>query len=377
MISKIIYIHEAFYRKHRDMGVEVFRKKGYEIELWSTVKIKYKDKLEIPTDNTEDRVMYFRSHLRLVREIFRQDWGHTIAFFTTTPHRGGIEDFVRIMIGSAGGRYCNFIYEIAPIGECVRNKSKDFKQRLLYFFNQYKLKIYQTLIKNFFRPIYCFVPTYQATKHLLTDWEKEVVVEVHNKDYDEYLSNNFEEKKENYILFIDSDMVNPEDFRKSNTLGIYPDKDIYYGNMKRAFKRLEDYYGMPIYIAAHPKSEYTGEEFGKRKIFYYQTCKLVQNAELVLSHASVAFNFIVLYKKPYIFLVDRYIKRHMVWRYLTLPLIKELRAITYDFGTDMEPWKYINEPNKNLDAYFKKYIKHTKDNGKLFYEIVEERIRQI
>ena len=53
MIKKIIYIHETFYRKHRDMGIDLFRSKGYEIELWSNLKIKYGNTLKFPKDSVD------------------------------------------------------------------------------------------------------------------------------------------------------------------------------------------------------------------------------------------------------------------------------------------------------------------------------------
>ncbi|MEY8322732.1 hypothetical protein AALB47_02300 [Lachnospiraceae bacterium 54-11] len=376
MIKKIIYIHETFYRKHRDMGIDIFRKKGYEVELWSTLKIKYKNTLEVPKDNTDEFVLYFNNHIHLIKEILKQDWKHTMCFFTTTAHRGGIEDFIRIIIGIAGGRYCNFIYEILPIGKISENLKKNFQEKLQSAYSKYKYKFYQFLVSKYFKPTFCFVPTYYSTKKLLTVQEKKVFIEVHNKDYDEYLLNKPEDSKERYILFLDDDITNAEDLRKNNTYSIYPQASIYYDNINKAFKQLEKFYGIPVYIAAHPKNELMGDEFEGRKIFYYQTSRLVQNAELILTHASAAVNYIILYKKPYIFFVDKYIRKHMIWKYLFLPQIRELKAIQYDFGQGNEPWKYINQPNKNYDLYRERYIKNANFNKKLFYEIVEKTIRK-
>lgn len=66
----------------------------------------------------------------------------------------------------------------------------------------------------------------------------------------------------------------------------------------------------------------------------------------------------------------------MIWKYLFLPQIRELKAIQYDFGQGNEPWKYINQPNKNYDLYRERYIKNANFNKKLFYEIVEKTIRK-
>mgnify|MGYP001048297487 CR=1 FL=1 len=376
MIKKIIYINETFYRKHRDLGIEVFRKKGYEVELWSNLNLKYKNKLSIPEDSVEEKVIYFKNYGQLIGKIFKQNWTHTIAFFTTTTHRGGIEDFIRILIGVAGGRYCNFIYEIMPIGIIEQKKEQNLHEKIQSKTYDYRRRFYQCIINKFFGPVFCFVPTYQSTNKLLTAKERKVVIEVHNKDYDEYLLNRGEERKEKYILFIDEDLTNAEDFRKSNTSVVYPEKSIYFDNMNLLFSRLEEYYGIPVYIAAHPKCEYKGHEFNGRKIFFYQTCELVKNADLVLTHASAAVNFIILYRKPYIFLVDKYIKNHMLWKYVTLPSIRELRVKPCYFEREEEPWKYVNQPNEYYDLYFKKYIKNANFDGMLFYEIVERTIRK-
>lgn len=67
----------------------------------------------------------------------------------------------------------------------------------------------------------------------------------------------------------------------------------------------------------------------------------------------------------------------MIWKYLVLPQIRELKAIQYDFGKGKEPWKYINQSNKNYDLYRERYIKNASFNGLLFYEIVEKTIRKI
>lgn len=379
MINKIIYIHETFFRKNRDMGIDIFIEKGYKVELWSNLRIKYKNKLDIPKDNTDYKVLYFDNHIQIIKEIFKQNWENTIAFFTTTAHRGGVEDFMRIAIRMAGGRYCNFIYEITPVGHIVfiKNTKESIKAKVKYVFNKYKESVYKFLINKLGGPTFCFVPTYYATNGLLSEQEKKVVIEVHNKDYDEYLQNQPKEEEEKYILFIDDDIADSEDFRKEGVLGIYPSKAAYFENINKLFSKLEDIYKIPVYIAAHPKSNYKGNEFGNRKIFYFQTSKLTQNAELVLTHMSCAINFVMLYRRPYILLIDKYIRRHGIWRYLILPGIKALRAKPYYFDSEQNPLDYINQPNDNYDLYIKRYIKHDNFNRKLFYEIVEEKIRHL
>lgn len=66
----------------------------------------------------------------------------------------------------------------------------------------------------------------------------------------------------------------------------------------------------------------------------------------------------------------------MLWKYVTLPSIRELRVKPCYFEREEEPWKYVNQPNEYYDLYFKKYIKNANFDGMLFYEIVERTIRK-
>lgn len=378
MIKKIVYVNETFYRKNRDLGIEYMEKQGYEVELWSLLKIKYPNILETPSDNTGKKVIYLKNHIEIISRIRKENLRHTMFFFTTTTHRGGIEDFIRIMICLFGGKYSNFIYEILPVGEINIKTRKSVWDVVKKNMERYKLNFYQLIIEKWCLPTYCFVPTKGSTARLLKPYEQSRRVIVHNKDFDEYIMKKNDRKyMERYIVYIDEDLINAEDFRKSNAEKIYPDSKLFYKNINRLFEQLEKYYNCKVVIAAHPKSEYRGNEYGNREIIYYKTNELVRDAFLVLAHASCANNFVILYRKNYIFLVDKYIKKHFVWNYLFVPQIKELHACTYDFGKGGEPWNYVNYPNKNYDKYYKKYINETENESKLFYQIVDEKIKEL
>lgn len=379
MIDKIIYVHDTFFRIHRDMGIELLREKGYEIELWSTYKIKYNNTLGIPKDISKDKVIYLKNRLEIIKRLKNQNWENTLLFITTTGNRGGIEDFIRITVSLIGGRYCNFIYELTPIGLAHSKKEKTWKSGIEEAISDSKLKIGQKIIGLYCKPTYCFVTTRKAADWLLQSWEKECAISVHNKDYDEYILSRRGKKPilQNYLVFIDDDMVNAEDFRKRKQQLIYPIPDTYYKNITKLFDKLEELYGLPVIIAAHPKSEYRGNEFGDRKIVYYKTEQLVREAKIVITHASAAMNYIVLYHKSYIFLIDQNIRKHMVWRHSFLPMIKEMNIKAFDFSVGNFDEKYINHYDSYYDRYMKKYIKETEDNGKLFYEIVDEYIQRL
>lgn len=382
MINKIIYVHETFFREHRDMGIELLRSKGYTVELWSTYKIKYNLPFVLPKDVVKDKVIYLENRLEIVKRLKRQKLKNTMVFLMTTTHRGGIEDFIRIATCLLGGRYCNFMYEMFPWGSIrAEVMERSLKQKIQDKMFQYKLLFNFQMIKHFCRPTFCFVGTLQATEKHLMEWEKECAVSVHTKDYDEYLMSRREERQilNNCIVYINSDLINAEDFRKSNKSPIYPEPSLYYGGLNRLFDKLEEIFGLSVVIAAHPKSEYKGDEFGGRAIIYYKTEELVREAKLVVTHASTAIDYIVLYHKPYLFIADSYIRMDMIWEYLFTPMIAELGIKVFDVneGELDKVQEYINEYGSCYDTYQKKYIKEIPDNGKLFYEIVADNLNQV
>lgn len=56
---------------------------------------------------------------------------------------------------------------------------------------------------------------------------------------------------------------------------------------------------MPVVIAAHPKSNYIGTEFGNRKILKGDTVSLVRKAAMVFLHSSNSVSSAILNDKPF------------------------------------------------------------------------------
>ena len=96
--------------------------------------------------------------------------------------------------------------------------------------------------------------------------------------------------------------------------GSHPDEALFSGvsfsgeqyraDLMRFFERLERDLGLPVVIAAHPKANYSGSEFGGRKIFKNQTCALAQHASLALCDCSTSVLYFVALKKPVLFFVN-------------------------------------------------------------------------
>lgn len=105
-----------------------------------------------------------------------------------------------------------------------------------------------------------------------------------------------------YIVYLDT------------AAGAHPDQKLlsgvsfsgeeYRADLVHFFERLERDLGMPVVVAAHPKANYSGAEFGGRKIFKNQTCALAQHASLALCDCSTSALYFVALQKPLIFFVN-------------------------------------------------------------------------
>jgi len=93
-------------------------------------------------------------------------------------------------------------------------------------------------------------------------------------------------------------------------LGKHPDLEIhhgsnymnveeYYSYLNAFFSKCESTYGMPVVIAAHPKSNYENEFYG-RLIIKDCTANLVVNSKIFMHHGSLSIAFAMLAQKPII-----------------------------------------------------------------------------
>lgn len=95
----------------------------------------------------------------------------------------------------------------------------------------------------------------------------------------------------------------------------------YHYAMRSFFDFLEKKYNMPVVIAAHPKSDYNGNEFGNRQIVKYHTDDLVINASMVIMHLTAATSYAILADKPLAYIVtDDYLAnpniKHQLYRWV-------------------------------------------------------------
>jgi hypothetical protein len=203
----------------------------------------------------------------------------------------------------------------------------------------------------------------------------------HSFDYDLYLASQdqSEFKPSPYAVFLDEDMVYHSDYEHAS-LKPPATEGAYYGSMTKFFNEFERVAGIPIKVAAHPRSRYDlrPELWGMRSLEYGNTAQLVRDASIVLCHQSTSISFAVLWKKPLIYLTTNEINSSFLGprillcsRLLAAPLynvdhlnvIPSIESLTMINETAYAKYKeqYIKLPNTPeipLWDIFAQYIKY-------------------
>ena len=106
-----------------------------------------------------------------------------------------------------------------------------------------------------------------------------------------------------YAVFLDVNVIYDSDY---DYLGMKSPatERAYYASMNEFFRTLEDNIGLPVVVAAHPRSRHDLHPhlWNKRTVICGKTAQLVRDASVVLCHQSTAVSFAVMWRKPIIFL---------------------------------------------------------------------------
>jgi len=79
--------------------------------------------------------------------------------------------------------------------------------------------------------------------------------------------------------------------------------EAYLASMNRLFEAIERDTGYEVVIAAHPTATYGDGEYCGRQIVYGKTPELISHSRCVISHASTAVGYAVLWRKPLLLVV--------------------------------------------------------------------------
>ncbi len=247
-------------------------------------------------------------------------------------------------------------------------------------------------IANKYPPKYVLVDTQYDKDYFLPEFLKNKnLVYVPSVDYNKYLHQIINSPKESaeFILYVHSGILfNMRGFAdRDRLLSVFSNNDIrkkYMQNLEDLFDKMENYFNLPIIIAAHPNVNFEGYTFGNRKIIYGNTCELVQKCFMYIGPASTAASFAVLFNKRLLIIYCNAEKESDDLRFHEYyePLLQELQIPggNLDDHNFMEnPWNYspfISEHVRN--SYIDKYLcEPTSDHQKTYGEYLRDLIEYI
>ena len=129
------------------------------------------------------------------------------------------------------------------------------------------------------------------------------IIPINAFDYDEFvrvgaLPERLVESR--YAVFLDINLPFQSDLDLCGLPAIAADE--YFSSLNEYFRAVERVLGMPVVIAAHPKTAYGSERFEGRTVMRGVTSHLVRDSSLVLTHTSTSLSYAVLNRKPLIFI---------------------------------------------------------------------------
>lgn len=408
---KVIYVfeHRHGYVHDYDMfGMKYFEEADCQIEVWSMVYWTYGKDIRCPiNEDKTGRTIYVDSKKDFLVELKRVKHLDEKIVFLCYPYNSYSRNsyFVRKHIKKAGFEYCNI-----SVNRCAEEDAGDIDVRFLPALGLQTKRLLSGIKRAFIdsvngkkgfwdKLILALETTYGPLRYpskfnfLTTEFEyfyfpnviesrKRKNIIIHASAYDEYLRTEYSESRDNQscIVYIDQFLEGHSDFEKSGERYPVMHADLFHKKMVRLFEKLEQKYGVPVVIAAHPKAEYKGNEYGDRKIVWGQTSRLLRNAVLVIDQTSTCLAFVALLKKPLLTIYSKeffentpsfknpYEKRKELLK--TEPFcIDDL-----DFENDID--KYIVKANCiEYDFYVNRYVL-PKDGicDRFFYEIVRDKM---
>lgn len=416
---KVIFIFERRHGYANDyelFGMKAFESRGWEIEVWSVVRWNIGN-LEDPLNmDMTGRTRYIDNESQLDKELDRIKKEKCI-FLIYAYHGYRYTSYtIRKKIKKLGFSFCNitespnidiekYRYKLTyNVFGILRNEYKRSRYFIRKIIRDIKtnhssaasdkidiLTQWRDLYARLFGPFLCkskynFVTVellYPMFPNQLECLSKRTIL-VSSWMYGEYLRSIEHDNgpKEKYVVFVDQFLTGHSDFIKTGIKFPIQDKEFYFESLNTLFCNIEKEYDCPVIIAAHPKAEYTGSEFGNRKIIYNNTDDLIKDAELVIVQYSTCFSMIALYGKAFLNIYAGCFFDNVPNLKNTYNLLKNAfgcRQLNIESKIEIDDWKeYVTEYNQSVyDRYKKNYVVSDKgilDKG--FWEYVAEKITE-
>ena len=224
-------------------------------------------------------------------------------------------------------------------------------------------------------PFFVMVSGKNSFDQCKTKFKNSDLIKTHALDYDTYLDDLIKNdsdqfKMQDYAVLIDNNLPFSIDHSwGKNQPASWCDADDYFSEINKFLDLFTISTKLNVIIAAHPRSDYSDNVFGGRKIFKNKTSTLIKHSKCVLMHQSTSTNFAVLYRKPIFFLNSSL---------FDLKFRTRIKFLSNYFGDDAInlssnysiPDNYKIKSNNFYKSYINKYIKMNKSSDKKSWDIL-------
>ena len=209
----------------------------------------------------------------------------------------------------------------------------------------------------------------------------EKIVPIHSIDHDIYLGYRAQGGSVAPIgtcVFLDEAATHHPDFALWNIRPL--EEKPYFADMDRLFEQIERETGLTVVVAAHPRSDYAAmsEAFGGRAIVKGKTVQLVAQSSLVVTHASTAVSFAVLFEKPLLLVKTQGVADSGHYSLMVDTMARSLGIepllITKEESPSLPPLSGI--PLDGYRDYLYKYVKSPALDDATVWEVVSREIRR-
>lgn len=206
------------------------------------------------------------------------------------------------------------------------------------------------------------------------------VISLNHHDFDIFqeggLSDNAAAGEQKYAVFLDVMLPNHPDFKRLNSDIL--SAGVYYRKLNEFFDKAEAKLGIPVIIAAHPKSSYK-DEFNGRTVIKGKTNALVAQSTVVFTHHSISMFYAVLYRKQLALLTMNEFKfaRAKSFAMQIVHYMMELYAQNLHCSLinidDREELTLREVDMASYERFEKKYIKGT--SAKQNYDVIKDTLQ--
>ena len=238
----------------------------------------------------------------------------------------------------------------------------------------YKLSIKVILIKKIefilnIEPNKIFVAGEFYKKSLIKKFSssKFEIIDFNSVDYSNFI--NFKKKKKKkikykYAVFIAE--PGPTNFNDFVYMGLKYDleSDVIYEKNCNFFRSIEKNSNLKVIIASHPKSENDKYLYPKFLIVKNNIIELVKNCEFVITYCSTAISYAVIFKKPIIFITNKFRKLNQKYFKFDRFLASCFNSTPTDIAENFDNKKFkkfFKVNNRLYENYLKDYLSSNKN----------------